>query len=299
MPYPLTYDGINVLYVDRWEPEDNSALFPELGAEATFPQPDIVANLDTDRLGAIDDESVDFVIASHLLEHMADPIGLIEDIYRVLRPGGVHLILLPDRHLTFDRLRNPTDLSHLIAEHAAGVTQVDDSHIEEFILATAPIDTPQSLYLSDDPVERQRQIEVHRHRSVHAHCWDQEEFAPVLHHTIASLGLGWEFVDALLTEEGGADSIEFGFVLRKSISMIPGDVMAARFTIAWTEWRDGQIERLAREKAHFEWQAESTGQLAEARAELDSMRRTKTFRYSEFGRKTYSRIRYQLERSRR
>ncbi len=321
MPFPLTHSGIDVQYVDRWEPEANAELFPELGSEATFPKPDIIANLDTDRLQALADASTDFAVASHLLEHLADPIGLMGDIFRVLRPGGVLLILLPDRHLTFDRLRPPTSIEHLIAEHDAGVTEVDDVHIEEFVRATAPIDTPQSLYLSDDSDERQRQIQVHRHRSIHAHCWDQDEFEPIIRYCIDRLEQRWEFVDALLTEEGGPDSIEFGFVIRKSIAMLPPSVLADRFQDAWLAWREDHRQVMAMKRQSVDQLNENRrirvrlveaegqvkdleqwlgglrgelyvvrGELSAVQGKLTSLRNTKTFRYTELPRRAYARL---------
>src|SRR5688500_15947632 len=66
-PFPVPYDGVRVRYVDRWTPDENRTLFPELG-QADFPRPDIVANLDVDKLSALEDDSQDFVIASHILE---------------------------------------------------------------------------------------------------------------------------------------------------------------------------------------------------------------------------------------
>jgi len=36
-PFPLLFGGATVRYVDRWEPTENRALFPELGEEAGVP----------------------------------------------------------------------------------------------------------------------------------------------------------------------------------------------------------------------------------------------------------------------
>src|SRR5450755_3335666 len=108
-PFPVCEPCTTVRYIDRWHPRENQDLFPELG-DATFVKPDVVADLNTDRLTALPDASQDFVICSHVLEHVAEPIGLVADVYRVLRPGGIALILLPDRHRTFDRNRAPTPL---------------------------------------------------------------------------------------------------------------------------------------------------------------------------------------------
>ena len=96
--------GVGAL-LDRWRPEQNRELYPELGTDASFPTIEVIADFDVDRLDAIADESVDFVICSHVLEHLADPIGFLGEIHRVLRPGALALVLLPDRRLTFDRDR--------------------------------------------------------------------------------------------------------------------------------------------------------------------------------------------------
>src|ERR1700692_473036 len=109
---PLPFPCVSVRYVDRWQPEENLALFTNLEAGATFPKPDIVANLDVDLLSGLADERQDFVIASHLLEHLANPLAQLEEIHRVLKPGGVVLVLLPDRRHTFDRKRSATPLAH-------------------------------------------------------------------------------------------------------------------------------------------------------------------------------------------
>src|ERR1700730_5819011 len=72
-PMPIPFPGASVRYVDRWRPEENLALFTNLEAGATSPKPDIFSTLDVARLSALADESQDFVIASHILEHLADP----------------------------------------------------------------------------------------------------------------------------------------------------------------------------------------------------------------------------------
>ena len=135
-PFPAG-PGTSVRIVDRCQPEENRVLFAEL-EDAEFARPDIVADLNTDRLEAVADASQDFVICSHVLEHLAEPIGLLGDMHRVLRPGGVVLILLPDRHRTFDRYRTGTPLAHLVAEYESGVSEVDDEHILDFLTNAVP-----------------------------------------------------------------------------------------------------------------------------------------------------------------
>lgn len=53
----------------------------------------------------------EWAIASHVLEHIPDPIGWMLEVFDVLKPGGILSLALPDRNKCFDRNRNLTDVS--------------------------------------------------------------------------------------------------------------------------------------------------------------------------------------------
>jgi len=212
VPFPVP-ESVTVRYVDRWEPTENSSLFPELGDDPGFPRPDIVANLDVDRLGAIPDQSVDFVIASHVIEHLANPLAMLVDIHRVLRPGGLLVLLVPDRHQTFDRHRPPTPLAHLVDEYERDVREVDDAHVAEFIIATEGPGDPDGSVVAVTP----EAIAIHRRRSVHAHVWDVDEFEEVLDYTRSELGSEWVVVDTMSPGAEGTYGDEFGWLLSRGV----------------------------------------------------------------------------------
>lgn len=44
----------------------------------------------------------DAVVASHVIEHVPDLLGLLASLERLLRPGGVVTLVVPDKRLTFD-----------------------------------------------------------------------------------------------------------------------------------------------------------------------------------------------------
>lgn len=50
-------------------------------------------------LVGLDDESFDVVFSSHFVEHLADPLEGILNQWRVLRPGGYLIFLVPDEDL--------------------------------------------------------------------------------------------------------------------------------------------------------------------------------------------------------
>jgi SAM-dependent methyltransferase len=240
-PFPLAFPGATCTYIDHFEPDVNRGLFPELGEEHTFQPADVTCDFDTDRLKMLDDQSQDFVIASHLLEHLANPISMLDEMHRVLRPGGIALVLLPDMRVTFDRDRPVTPLDHLIAHYEDDITEVDDDHIEAFIAATEPPDRFASEVTNATPEARAELFGLHRQRSIHAHCWTETDFQPVIEYAIGTLRHRWEFVDGILTADEVAGN-EFGYVLRRGLVELPPDVAAERFRSTWEAWRRDRAE---------------------------------------------------------
>jgi SAM-dependent methyltransferase len=59
----------------------------------------------------------DYVIASHNLEHIPDPIRFLQGCEEVLRPGGVVLLAVPDRRATFDFFRPFSTTGDLLQAH--------------------------------------------------------------------------------------------------------------------------------------------------------------------------------------
>lgn len=206
-PFPLP-DDARVRYVDRWSADEARALYPEVPA-AEFLDPDIFSNFDVDRLDMFEGESLDFVIASHVLEHLAEPLGFLGEMHRVLRPGGLAVVLMPNRHESFDCTRAPTSIAHLVEEHRAGVSRVDDDHLEDFFLHA---DRGSSRTIAPDPDDEDAFRDWHRMRSIHVHCWNEDEFYSVITYSIIGLGQSWEVVERLHSDA----AIEYGWVLRRS-----------------------------------------------------------------------------------
>jgi SAM-dependent methyltransferase len=56
----------------------------------------------------------DYVIASHLIEHIPDPVTWLSDIASLLRPSGILSLVIPDKRFTFDFNRRTTEISDLV-----------------------------------------------------------------------------------------------------------------------------------------------------------------------------------------
>lgn len=59
----------------------------------------------------------DWVIASHVIEHVPDVIGWLSDLASVTVDGGALLLIVPDRRYCFDRHRPPTTVGQALQAH--------------------------------------------------------------------------------------------------------------------------------------------------------------------------------------
>jgi SAM-dependent methyltransferase len=97
----VCYDKYIMKLAQRWAKDENLSIY-DLGGSID-PQPgfvsvdkvnaDIVCDLD-DRW-PIEDKSAGIIRASHIIEHLKDPIHTMNEMYRVLAPGGWAFIEVP------------------------------------------------------------------------------------------------------------------------------------------------------------------------------------------------------------
>lgn len=86
---------------------------------------------EADNLIDVSSEKYDFVLASHCLEHIANPLKAVKEWLRVIKKDGVLLLVLPDKAKTFDHNRPVTLLTHLINDFEKNVAEDDLSHLPE------------------------------------------------------------------------------------------------------------------------------------------------------------------------
>lgn len=60
------------------------------------------------------ERKVDYVVASHVVEHCPDLITWLREISDILRPGGTLRLAVPDRRYSFDYLRHETRLPDVL-----------------------------------------------------------------------------------------------------------------------------------------------------------------------------------------
>jgi SAM-dependent methyltransferase len=85
------------------------------------------------RLPQIADGSYDAVLASHVIEHIANPLGALAEWRRIVGPQGYVVLVVPHRDGTFDHRRPLTSIDHLLADAERESGEDDTTHLEEVL----------------------------------------------------------------------------------------------------------------------------------------------------------------------
>lgn len=127
--------------------------------------------VDAADLAGIGDGEYDFILSSHSLEHIANPIKALKN-WRRVAPGFLVLIL-PYWHETFDHRRPVTTLEHMIEDFERNTGEDDTTHIKEAMELTdvSRLALPEGLTL-DRAAELANPLDNARNRSVHHHVFD-------------------------------------------------------------------------------------------------------------------------------
>lgn len=129
------------------------------------------------------DNSLDYIISSHVIEHFFDPIAALEEWYRVIKDNGYIFIIVPHKERTFDKNKKTTTLKELILRHNKDIkiqsyVHMTDKEKERSLFVT------QGASSSDEPhllIENNTSIpngwerfkkDDHHHWSI----WTTEEF---------------------------------------------------------------------------------------------------------------------------
>jgi SAM-dependent methyltransferase len=115
--------GLNAINVDRYGEMDTIYKEEEWRLTGRRKAVDVVAPGDDI---PFEDDAVDFVFASHVLEHFPDPIRALKEWLRVARKYVV--LVVPHRDRTFDRDRELTPVDELLRRHEQRLDDQRDLH---------------------------------------------------------------------------------------------------------------------------------------------------------------------------
>jgi 2-polyprenyl-3-methyl-5-hydroxy-6-metoxy-1,4-benzoquinol methylase len=140
-----------------------------------------------------EERKVDYIVASHVVEHVPDLITWLQELRSVLKPGGQVRLVVPDRRFTFDYLRNETRISDVVNAHLLRARVPQPHSILDFHLNAAKIDCTAAWdgKIVESSVEKfntfQQSIDAARevlekniYRDVHCWVFTPKSFAALL-----------------------------------------------------------------------------------------------------------------------
>lgn len=159
-------DGCNFAKQTLWAANAGVRRFgPELGEQL------IMEASDPSRIA---NDAYDFVAASHVLEHVANPLRALMEWKRIVRPSGTVLLVLPHKVHTFDHRRPFTTFSHIKSDFESNVSEEDLTHLDEIIaLHDLDLDPP----AGSRQQFQQRCLQNASKRAMHHHVFSPQVLA--------------------------------------------------------------------------------------------------------------------------
>ena len=125
--------------------------------------------LDSTDLRSIPSRKYDFVLSSHVIEHIANPIKALFEWVRVLKDEGVLVIILPHKDGTFDHRRKITSLSHIIDDYNNDTKENDLTHLSEILELHDLKQDPEAGSLNQF---KKRSLDNFKNRCLHHHVFN-------------------------------------------------------------------------------------------------------------------------------
>tara|TARA_A100001011_G_scaffold118605_1_gene125115 strand:- start:60 stop:806 length:747 start_codon:yes stop_codon:yes gene_type:complete len=127
--FALSIDGVNFCKNTLWENNltNNGEFNYFMGKKG------IQFIREATSLDNIVDQRYDFLISSHCLEHIANPLKALIEWNRVVKKNGYLILVLPNKEANFDRNRKFTNFEHILDDYNNKVSETDLTHLEEII----------------------------------------------------------------------------------------------------------------------------------------------------------------------
>ena len=103
----------------------STAELQDLARQMKGHNPDNVAPIRYDLKQGYDsiDKQFDWIVTSHVIEHIPDVIGWLKTLAAKLSDGGILFLVVPDKRFTFDCFRRETTTTDLVEAHRLKLTQ--------------------------------------------------------------------------------------------------------------------------------------------------------------------------------
>jgi SAM-dependent methyltransferase len=166
----------------------------------------------------------DFIIASHVIEHLPDPLGFLGDCEALLAPGGVLSLVVPDSRYSFDCLRPLTSIGQWVDAHLSGRTRHTAGTVLDHTLHAAKrgeiswhaaSDVPLAMVHQRDHVDAMFELSSTTDEYVDVHAW---VFTPPSFRYLVDMARTLGMTSFVVAEQHDTVGAEFYVTLR-----VPGE----------------------------------------------------------------------------
>jgi SAM-dependent methyltransferase len=233
----LTRDRANVFYVDHADDEalkekyeDHADVIDIVHVDFVWAERPLVEVVG----GA---EPFDFVIASHVIEHVPNPVGWLKQLSEVLCVGGILSLAIPDKRFCFDARRRASDVAEVLDAFLVGRRRPTLGAVFDFYSRLIEVDTP-AIWAdtssisepTDDEILRgwewaQKATTTERYIDVHSWTFTPTSFLDILRTLMVLDLIDFEVATFHQTEP---NELEFHVSLRKLPQGLDADERRAR-----------------------------------------------------------------------
>jgi len=127
------FTGPNVRYLDILDAESLRRRAAEIGLDPGRCPAEIHY---TNGLAEAQGAQLDVIFSSHNLEHQPDLVGHLREAAAALRPGGLYMMLVPDKRYCFDHFLPESTLADVLGAYAEARTVHRAEHVIEHVAFT-------------------------------------------------------------------------------------------------------------------------------------------------------------------
>lgn len=169
----------------------------------------------------------DYVIASHVIEHIPDTISWLKDVAQILKPGGILSLVIPDKRYTFDITRDLSKPADILGAYFDKNKRFTSRDIYDFLTNARADVIPGQVFnnptapVTNKPIYNEKLIHdlVKRNATgkeyIDCHCF---VFSPASFFAIFRELINWDLLDYEIVgfHDTAPNDMEFFVSLKKS-----------------------------------------------------------------------------------
>lgn len=82
---------------------------------------------------SVKNKKFDYIVASHVIEHIPDIISWLNDLYDILKPNGVISLVIPDKRATFDINRRESTIHDVVGAYLDQIKRPYSSSMHDYM----------------------------------------------------------------------------------------------------------------------------------------------------------------------